>query len=192
MRVNYNIREGVKKYKTKAAVAVSSLAIALTGVAGSLAFVGTSNASVATVPGPWQLTAPSAINFICGGSPYAHTLNTVTQGSGGNFTGTGSYDPDQSYTWVASGNITGVNVAFSITYTGTAQGTEYHLTGFINPNDGSVSGTVDSNCQSFTMPAGSATQFSGNHGQYVSSQSDKNAAAQSRVGMPVQSKGHTQ
>ena len=43
-----------------------------------------------------------------------------------------------------------------ITYTGTSAGAVYNLKGTIAP-DGSVSGTADSNCQTFTMPAGSAS-----------------------------------
>lgn len=146
-------------------------------------------ASVDTV-GVWNLNAPTGINFVCGGPTYSHTLNTVTQDVNGNLTGAGTYDPNNGYTWDLVGDITGNTINFTITYTGISSGSVYNSVGTIAP-DGSISGTTDSNCQSFSMPAGSASAFNGNHGQYVRSQDDKKAAAQSRVGMPVQSKGHT-
>ncbi|PJC54886.1 MAG: hypothetical protein CO028_00055 [Candidatus Levybacteria bacterium CG_4_9_14_0_2_um_filter_35_21] len=94
-----------------------------------------------------------------------------------------------------TGNITGNAITFTIAYTGVSAGSTYNQVGTINPTDGSISGASSGNCQSFTMPAGSASrtsnQFTGNHGQYVSSQADKQDAAQSRVGMPDQSNGHT-
>lgn len=110
--------------------------------------------------------------------------------------GTGHYNPVPAYTWNMTGNVTGENVTFQIVYTGIGAGSVYNLVGVVNTADGSISGTVDSNCQFFAMPAGTATrtmsQFTGNHGQYVRSQEDKQEAAQSRVGMPVKSKGHAE
>lgn len=107
-----------------------------------------------TIPENWELTAPSGINFVCGGSHYLHTLNTVTNINGG-LTGTGWYDPDHSYTWDMTGTIDGDDIDITITYTGTSAGAVYELSGEI-ASDGSISGTVDSNCQAFTMSAGSA------------------------------------
>jgi hypothetical protein len=156
-------------------------------------------AKVETVPGPvvygpWTVNAPSTIDFVCGGGHYVHTLATVNDLGGGNINGTGYYNPDHSYTWNMTGNVNINALNMQIVYTGTAAGSVYNLAGVIAP-DGSVSGTSDSNCQTFTMPAESASrtssQFTGNHGQYVSSQDNKQEAAQSRVGMPVQSNGHT-
>ena len=189
-QVKYDINRGVKRIKTKVAIAITAVGLILGGGGLSIVMLSTAHASVPTVPGGWQITAPSTVDFTCGGGHYIHTLDTVLQNSSGSFTGTGHYNPDASYTWNASGNVTGDNLSFTITYTGTAAGSVYNLAGTI-ASDGSVSGVVDSNCQSFTMPAGSLTRFEGNHGQYVSSQTDKQAAAQSRVGMPVQSNGHT-
>jgi hypothetical protein len=159
-------------------------------VASMLAMGPMAFAKVSTVPGPWMLNAPSGITFTCGGGSYPHTLNTVSQNADGSFTGTGSYNPDASYIWNITGSITDSNIAFTIVYTGSNAGYALNGVGTIG-SDGSISGTVDGNCESFSTLAGAASQFAGNHGQYVSSQDDKQAAAQSRIGMPVQSQGHT-
>ena len=100
----------------------------------------------------WQATAPAQIAFMCDGV-YNHTINTINQAPDGTLTGTGTWDADHSYTWNLTGAVSGDTVAFSVTYTGAVPGL-YHLSGTIAP-DGSVSGNVDSNCQKFTMPAGS-------------------------------------
>ena len=102
----------------------------------------------------WQATAPSHIAFICGGGEYDHTINTINQAPDGTLTGTGTYDPVTSYTWNLTGSVSGDTVSMVITYTGTQAGSVYNLSGAIAP-DGSVLGTSDSNCQTFTMPAGS-------------------------------------
>jgi hypothetical protein len=84
-------------------------------------------------------------------------------------------------------------MTFTIVYTGTNAGYRLEGNGTIN-EDGSVEGEITyGNCQTFTMPEESfvkTTTFDGNHGQWVKMSEDKKAAAQSRVGMPVQSKGH--
>lgn len=105
----------------------------------------------------WKLEAGSQINFSCGGGSYVHTVDTVVQGAGGDFTGTGHYNPDSSYTWDLSGNIAGDSFTFSILYTGSAFGSVYNVSnGTVNP-DGSATADVDSNCQSLTMLDGSFT-----------------------------------
>lgn len=147
-------------------------------------------AKVERVSGPWELTAPQGITFTCGGGSYPHTLLTVDMFSDGNFEGDGQYNPNHSYTWDIDGNVTGNNITFTLVYTGTNSGYTLHGEGTID-SDGSISGTVDNNCQLFSLDPGSAVRFEGNHGQYVRSQENKKEAAQSRVGMPKQSKGHT-
>ena len=155
-RKRYDISKGIEKIKTKTFFAATGLALLFGGTGMSLALFGTANAASTT----WQLNTPSTLTFICGGSPYAHTLNTVTEDqSTGNFTGTGSYNADTSYKWDATGNITNNNINISILYTGTSAGSVYNLVGTIAP-DGSISGTSDSNCQTFSMPAGTAFQSS--------------------------------
>lgn len=147
-------------------------------------------AKVARVTDAWELVAPNPIVFTCGGGPYNHTLDTVTNLPGGSFEGEGTYDANNSYTWDITGNIVGDDITFNLVYTGTGAGYTLNGDGTIDP-DGSITGTTDGNCQLFSMVTGSAVRFEGNHGQYVRSQEDKKAAAQSRVGMPSQSKGHT-
>jgi hypothetical protein len=146
-------------------------------------------AKVERVPA-WELTVPQEIDFTCGGGSYLHTLETVNNLPNGDSTGTGYYNPNHSYTWDFDGNINGDDFTFTIVYTGISAGSIYNGTGTI-ASDGSISGSVDSNCQFFSMGAGSAVRFEGNHGQWVKMSENKKEAAQSRVGMPVQSKGHT-
>jgi len=152
MKYRYTINEGLSKIKTRATVAVAALGLIIGGGGLSLALFSTAQASPPTV---WQIAAPTTIDFSCGGGSYVHTLDTVSQGSGGNFSGTGHYNVGPSYTWNATGNVTNTNVTFTITYTGTASGTVYNSVGVI-ASDGSISGTTDNNCDSFAMPAGSA------------------------------------
>jgi len=160
-----------------------SLAFALL-VMGSAAY-----ADVDRVGGSWTLNAPSGIDFSCGGGTYSHMLDAADQDEAGDFTGTGYYIPNDDYTWDVDGNISEDDITFTIVYTGNNAGYTLNMVGTIAP-DGSISGDTDGNCQTFSMPAGSASRFEGNHGQYVKSQEDKKTAAQSRVGMPVKSKGH--
>jgi hypothetical protein len=184
----YNFKTGLQKIRTKMFIAVSSLGLLLGGSAMSLGVFSSAHANAPI----WQIQVPATVDFLCGGSHYVHTLLTAVQSQDGSFTGTGAYNPDPSYTWNANGNVTSSTLAFTIVYTGTSAGLVYNLSNGVVADDGSVSGTVDSNCQSFTMPAGSVVKAkTDNHGQYVSSQTDKKAAAKSTVGMPVQSKGHT-
>jgi hypothetical protein len=146
-------------------------------------------AKVERVAGSWELIAPSPIVFTCGGGTYPHTLDDVSSVAG-SFTGVGTYDVSSSYTWDIDGEITGDDIIFTLVYTGTGAGYTLNGEGTIG-SDGSVSGTTDGNCQTFSMGAGSATAtFEGNHGQWVKMSEDKKGAAHSRVGMPVQSKGH--
>jgi hypothetical protein len=111
---------------------------------------------------PWTLNSSKPISFVCGGNTYNHTLNTVVPTGAGNFTGTGSWDNDPvNYTWDITGNIAGNNITFQIVYNNA--NSEYTLNGVgVIASDGSISGTVDNNCEAFSMPAGSATGASVN------------------------------
>jgi len=186
--VTYDIRDGIKKIKTKTMLTMSALGLGTAGLAMAVAMPFATNAAVERVPGDWQINSGSSLVFSCSGAPYEHTFNSIVNQLDGNFTGTGFYVPDQNYKWDVEGNITGSILNATITYTGTAASSVYHLINGVISSDGSVFGSSDSNCQLFTMPPGSLTQFSGNHGQYVTSQSNKMLAAQSRIGMPIQSK----
>ncbi len=103
----------------------------------------------------WEAAAPTALNFTClGGQPFPHTIDTITQDVGGNIVGTGHYNDDPSVTWDLEGTIVDSLLTMKITYNSTYFGSIYNLSGSIAAN-GSASGSVDSNCESFTMPAGS-------------------------------------
>ncbi len=141
--------------------------------------------------GPWELTAPQAITFTCGGS-YYHTLSTVSNLADGDFEGTGVWNGSASYTWDIDGNINGDDITFQLVYNGGNPGYTLNGVGTI-ASDGSITGSTDGNCTAFAMGAGTATREEityKNHGQHVRSQENKQEAAQSRMGMPVQSKGH--
>ena len=154
-RYIYKYKTGLTKVKTRLAIAFSILGLGASGIVGSMAIFGSAHA---LTPPTWDAKAPTSIDFTCGGGLYPHTLATVTEdNTNGNLTGTGSYDVDTSYTWNMTGNTTGNTVTMQILYTGTSAGTIYNLTGTI-ASDGSVSGTADSNCQTFTMPSGSFAQ----------------------------------
>ena len=140
------------------------------------------SAAMEFVSDDWKIEGEHSIVFTCGGGEYHHTL---TDG----FPGPGVYDSNSAYTWNMTGDITGNIITFNILYTGIGAGYTLNGVGTISP-DGSIFGTTDGNCQTFTMEPGTA-HFVGNHGQYVRSQENKKEAAQSRIGMPAQSKGHT-
>ncbi|HXY18333.1 MAG TPA: hypothetical protein VEH48_02860 [Candidatus Nitrosopolaris sp.] len=155
MKYKYDFKKGITKARTKLAIAVSSLALIGGGVGLSLTLFGTAHA---ISPSLWEINAPEAITFVCGGGDYNHTLNTVSEDSSGSFSGTGTYNPDNTYTWNINGNVSGNNLTFTIVYTGTNAGYTLDGIGTIAP-DGSITGTVDNNCQTFSMPAGTATPF---------------------------------
>jgi len=154
-----SVYSGISKIKSRITIALTILGL-LVGSGGlSLAFLGSASAVTPPTPAVWEINSPAALTFVCGGSDYAHTLNTVSENKDtGNFTGTGSYNADSSYTWNMSGNTNANNITFTVVYTGADSGYTLNGTGTIN-SDGSISGTVDNNCQTFFMPAGSATAY---------------------------------
>ena len=164
----------------------------LLSIVALFAMSSAAQAGVERVDGSWSVLGTHPISFTCGGGEYNHTMvvdeeDLVT----GDFSGTGSYDPNSAYTWDVVGNTSGDDITFTLVYTGANAGYTINGEGIIN-SDGSIEGEVDNNCQTFSMDSDTATKESAdNHGQYVKSQCDKKAAAQSRIGMPVKSKGHT-
>jgi hypothetical protein len=110
-------------------------------------------------PPNWTVNAPSTINFSClgNGSVFVHTLDTVSQ-TEGDLTGTGHYNDDSSFSWDMTGEVSGDTLSMQIVYNNNAAGSVYNLNGTV-ASDGSVSGAADSNCQSFTMPAGSLSEY---------------------------------
>jgi len=155
-----------------------------------LTVVGIVSAKVNRVTDLWEITALNAIVFGCGGGTYNHTLDAVTNDSSdGTFEGEGTYDSNNSYTWNITGDIDGDDITFTLVYTGANSGYTLNGTGTI-ATDGSISGEVDGNCQTFLMEEGTAVRFEGSHGQWVRMSNNKQEAAQSRIGMPTRSRGH--
>lgn len=157
------------------------------------AFVGSVSASAERVPGPWYLKGNYGLVFTINGADYNHEIVIdTTNTSTGEFTGHGWYNPDTSYTWDVIGDITDTNITYTITYTGTNPGYVVNATGTV-ASDGTLSGAATSNQgQSFTWhtASGMAYRFTGNHGQWVRS-GDSEDTPRSRIGMPIQSEGHT-
>ena len=115
--------------------------------------------------GVWSLPSngtPVELDFGLGGGNYPHHLTVDSvQPTGLNsftFTGHGSFDPDPSYTWTATGSVSGTVLSMHIVYTGTQAGYTLDFTGAINA-DGSVTGTSFSDSLgrtlSVSMPANS-------------------------------------
>jgi hypothetical protein len=166
---------------------------------GLLAVSGVALAKVDRVSGgygPWNFSNPLLITYVIGGGNYHHSYTITTMDfSTGNFSGTGTYLDAPGYYETITGNINGTHVTFTIVYTASSLNPGYTLsaTGTIN-TDGSMSGTIDGTSDTWLTSTGSVTLEASmykNHGQYVKSQENKKEAAQSRIGMPPQSKGHT-
>ena len=132
-----------------------TLTVGVLVLAVALAFVPVASAVVPATT--WSMLGSHGITFTCGGSPYPHTMVVDDEDLyAGTFSGTGTYDPNNAYTWDVNGTITGNAIAFTIVYTGLAPGSTYNSVGTI-AGDGSISGTTDSNCEAFAMAAGTAT-----------------------------------
>ena len=99
--------------------------------------------------GVWSLATgrPIALDFGLDGADYPHHLTVDSLQPTGlasfTFTGHGTYDPDASYTWNATGSVSGTALSMHIVYTGTNAGYSADVTGTVNP-DGSVTGSATS------------------------------------------------
>lgn len=164
-------------------IAGSMLAVPLP----ALAATPPTSQAVQRVPA-WNLAGNYVINFTCtygcdDAAPHAITI-TPYDIAGGSFSGSG-YAPvvGPRFTLTVSGTVSGNTVNMRLTYN---DGYFVDLVGTIN-NDGGMSGTAtDSSGNRFVWQTVSGHAFRYcNHGQFVSSQSDKRAAAQARFGMPV-------
>lgn len=131
---------------------------------------GTVNYTNFTYPDPgsgvWALNAQSSLVFEYGGLYYPHTMTIdsiyPTSNTSYTFTGSGSFDPDNAYTWTVAGSVSGTTVSLHIVYTGAEAGYHLDATGTIQ-QDGSVIGTSFSDSLGRTltwaMPAGSAHEI---------------------------------
>jgi hypothetical protein len=151
-------------------------------------------AKVDRVSGDFSFSDPFLVTYVIGGSEYHHSYDiTMMDPVTGDFSGTGTYLDAPGYIESITGNIIGSQITFTILYLPGSINPGYTLSveGTINP-DGSMTGFVEDTSITWSAPIGSVVQFVGNHGQYVRSQEDKQSAAQSRIGMPVQSMGHVE
>ena len=105
----------------------------------------------------WNMKGTYGIDLTCTAGcsgVYSHTMNiTSSDDNTGNFSGTGFYNTDHSYTWNITGNVNGNlnSLTFDVIYTGSNPGYTLHGTGQIN-SDGTLSGTATSNsAQSFNF-----------------------------------------
>lgn len=78
-----------------------------------------------------------------------HTIKVTKMSPGGAFSGTGHYNPDKEYTWNVSGNISGSEITFTLTYTGKNKGYTVTCEGIVD-KDGTMSGTGTSGGQKQT------------------------------------------
>lgn len=167
------------------------MAAALLVVGGA----GFAHAAVERVPGNWEIGQHAVLTFTCTlgcSGAYEHMLHVENfDAATGEFSGSGHYAADPAVTWDITGTVTGDEIDFTIVYTGVNAGYTVTGEGTIG-EDGTVTATaVSSTGQEFSLGVDTAMiRFMGNHGQYVSGQEDKRAAAHSRIGMPVHSHGH--
>jgi hypothetical protein len=162
MRYRYDITKGKQKIKTKLAAALTVLSVAVVGFGAGLAFLpGLSGALSAN----WNPVGAYTIDFTCTtgcGGTYSHHMDiTSYHHNNGNFSGTGYYLADNSYTWNVTGNLTGSNINFHVLYTGSNPGYTLDATGTV-ANTGTLSGTATGPGQTFTWVSstGAATAVS--------------------------------
>jgi hypothetical protein len=127
---------------------------------------------------------------------YLHSYVITINPCDGTFTGTGQYPPapdPATYTETVSGSVTGGGTVINSAATYNTGYVYYLVNGTFDPNTGSFTGTGYDNDGNPTP--GSLTIIGSlngtptftsyeNHGQFVSSQPDKNDAAHSCIGMP--------
>jgi Ca2+-binding RTX toxin-like protein len=132
---------------------IASGLISLSVIASSLAF-----ASPAFAVNPeYNLQGQSfTVNFTCVtgcAGTYPHQMNVTTQNAAGDFSGTGYYIADPTYTWNVTGNITENKIDYTLDYTGQQPNYQLDAQGTITPN-GAMSGTATDNLsRTFTWDA---------------------------------------
>lgn len=105
--------------------------------------------------GNWKLSQSCEIAYTgtnIAPGPYIHTYSITSMNvATGDFSGTGSYNPDPSYTENISGTVSNSNIVFNVLYTGTNAGYTVDATGTISTT-GILSGTATSSTgQTFTF-----------------------------------------
>lgn len=175
--------------------------VLLSGVVAVPAFAKVDRVPGPLVYGPWNVSGDWVFDYHYGSSVNLHDMTLVQDeagsltGSGGAFSGSLPYQ----YPWtIVDGSVNGD--AINITANYDLLPCSFSLEGTIHTN-GTMSGTWEDNCfgtrnGTWSTTEGEAaresSQFTGNHGQYVKSMEDKQEAAQSEIGMPVQSQSHVE
>ena len=129
--------------------------------------LGNTSVAVAATTPEWNLVGTFDITFTCvaacsGDYPHRGTITTQNN-STGDYSGTGYYIPDPSYTWNITGNTMGDSLSYTLVYTGTSAGFTLFGVGTID-EDGNLSGTATGGSYSFTWKsvAGQASEIVGN------------------------------
>lgn len=115
----------------------------------------------------WNLVGNFDITFTCVtgcAGDYTHNANIATENTAtGDFSGTGYYIPDPSYTWDITGNTVNSSITYHLLYTGAVPGYTLDAVGVIDEN-GMMSGTgTDSWARTFTWttPTGAVSEIVG-------------------------------
>lgn len=133
----YNLQGGLRKVRTKLAVALTTATLAVAGGGGlSVALMGSAHALAPN----WNLNGAYTFDFEYGGS-YVHDATITAQDSDGNFLISGGYPAGgpYSYAWNGTGTVSGDAVTMSVDYTVGAVGTHMDMTGTVAAN-GTLSG----------------------------------------------------
>ena len=151
-------------------------------------------ATVDRVPGEWDVSGSYVVNVEYLGTDYPEDLVLTQTGTGITGASLNTIPPAAGSAFtVTEGSVVGNEINIYADHD--TSSLEVHLQGTI-ADDGSMEGGWADEAPgtregTWETTSGTATRFEGNHGQYVSSQNNKKEAAQSRIGMPSQSKGHT-
>ena len=140
----YNVARGLVRVKTKTALVLSAMAIAL-GSGGGLSLVRSGNVNAITPA--WNMNGVYTLDFEYSGTHYVHDATVTGQDNGDNFAIAGGYAAGAAsydYAWNGAGSLTGTALTMSVNYTIGAPGTHMNMSGTV-ASDGTLSGTWTDN-----------------------------------------------
>jgi hypothetical protein len=139
----YDVRNGLRKVKTRTGVVISTAALVL--ASGTGITLTNINAANAVTP-QWNVNGSYTLDFVLSGSHYVHDTTISGQDGSGNFIVAGGYPAGSphSYDWNGTGTISGNVVTMSVDYTTGAPGTHMDVTGTV-ASDGTLIGTWSDN-----------------------------------------------
>src|SRR6185369_16027131 len=112
----YTLKRGVEKIKTRTAVVLSAITLAVGGGAGmSLALLGTTHAAP---PPAWNANGTYTIDFEYLGGHYVHDATVSGQNAAGDSTVSGGYPAGgpYAYAWNGAANVSGSAVTLAVDY----------------------------------------------------------------------------